>query len=125
MIGDWSITDLLAHLIAHEQRAVREIEHALRGERLEIDHAANHAFNEAAVAAYRAQPCAIVRKAWDTSYQAVVTAVAALPDAAFDPAGEIVAALEDSIDGALGNNSYGHYAEHRREIEARLATMAS
>lgn len=125
LIRDWSITDLLAHLIAHEQRALREIEHALRGDRLAIDHAANDAFNEAAVAAYRAHPFAIVRNAWDASYQAVVTAVAALPDAAFDPAGEIVATLEDSIDGALGNNTYGHYAEHRREIEAWLATMAS
>jgi uncharacterized protein (TIGR03083 family) len=124
-IGDWSVKELLAHLIAHEQRALREVAYALRGERLEIDHSANDAFNEEAVAVYRDQPYAAVREAWEASYQVVVSAVAALPEAAFDPAGEVAATLDDSIDGALGNNTYGHYAEHRREVEAWLASLES
>jgi hypothetical protein len=32
VVGDWSIKDLLAHLIAHEQRALQEVQSALRGE---------------------------------------------------------------------------------------------
>jgi uncharacterized protein (TIGR03083 family) len=122
-IGAWSIKDLLAHLIAHEQRALEEVRSALRDERLEIDHAANDAFNAGAVTAYRALSLAAVREAWEASYRQVVETVATLPDAAFDPSGPVVAALADSIDGALANNTYAHYAEHRRQIETSLPTL--
>lgn len=34
VVGLWSTKDLIAHLIAHEQFALRELEHALHGEHL-------------------------------------------------------------------------------------------
>ncbi len=46
VVGTWSVRDILAHFIAHEQRALEELRHALRGERLAID-----AFNDGAVQA--------------------------------------------------------------------------
>jgi hypothetical protein len=120
VVGDWSVKDLLAHLVAHEQRALEEVRLALRGECLAIDHAANDAFNAQAVAASKEQPFGAVREAWNGSSRDVAALVAALPEAAFDPAGPVAAALGDSIDGALGYNTYAHYAEHRQQIEAWL-----
>lgn len=46
------------------------------------------------------------------SARQVVAAVAALAEADFDPAGPLAAALDDTIDGALANNTYAHWAEH-------------
>jgi len=48
----------------------------------------------------------------------VITAVRALSDADYDLNGPVAQVLEDTIDGALGNNTYDHYAEHLPEIEA-------
>jgi hypothetical protein len=63
VVGDWSIKDLLAHLIAHEQRAVQEVQCALRGEQLTLDHSANDAFNKQAVTSSGVQPVEGVRSA--------------------------------------------------------------
>ncbi len=43
-IGSWSVKDMLAHVIAHQERAREELRYAIRGERLEIDHSAVDAF---------------------------------------------------------------------------------
>jgi len=107
VVGVWSVADVLAHFVAHEQRALAELRLAGRGERLCIDHAANDAFNDGAVLSWRALDPATVR-----------AAVTALAEADFDPAGPIAAALDDTIDGALANNTYGHYAEHLSEMES-------
>jgi hypothetical protein len=119
-LGDWSVKDIVAHLVAHEQRALEELRRALRGERLEIDHDANDAFNAGAVAALRGQPFEVVLAIWDASYEEVVETVVALPEETFAPASSVVTALDDSIDGALANNTYAHYAEHRPDLEAWL-----
>ena len=123
-IGAWSVKDLLAHFVAHEQRALEELRYALRGERLVIDHSAGDVFNAQAVSASLSQSLAEVQAAWDASFQQIVTAVAALTDADFDPEGVVVRALDDTIDGALGNNTYGHYAEHLSAVEAYLKKLS-
>jgi hypothetical protein len=118
VVGAWSIKDLLAHIIAHEQRALQEVQCALRGEQLAVDHNAIDAFNDQAVTSSEVRPVEEVRSAWEASSCEVIDAVAVLPDVAFDPSGPVVAVLGDSIDGALGNNTYLHYAEHRQEVES-------
>jgi uncharacterized protein (TIGR03083 family) len=124
-IGAWSIKDLLAHLIAHEQQALQEVQSALRGEQLTIDHNAIDAFNDRAVTDSRSHSADEVRSAWEASFREVMATVGELPDAAFDPLGPVVAVLGDSIDGALGNNTYLHYAEHRQELDAWRRGFAS
>ncbi|HEY0605795.1 MAG TPA: DinB family protein [Herpetosiphonaceae bacterium] len=119
-IGALSIKDLLAHLIAHEQRALQELHSARQGQQLPIDHAANDAFNAGAVAAATPLDASSVRAAWERSVQQVLAAIRALPDADFLLSSALTQILEDSIDGALGNNTYGHYIEHRPEVEAWL-----
>jgi hypothetical protein len=46
----WAIKDVIAHFIAHEQFALRELQHALRGERYILDERATATMNERAVA---------------------------------------------------------------------------
>ena len=51
-IGRWSVRDLLAHFVAHEQRALAEIAGAWRSERLEIDPNGASEFNAGAASAW-------------------------------------------------------------------------
>lgn len=123
VVGDWSIKDLLAHFIAHEQFALAELAHARRGQPFEPEAHSSDAINARAVGARAHEPAASVLRDWQASYQQVVSAVRALADADFDPAGPLAQALGDTIDGALGNNSYEHYAEHLPAIETWLRAL--
>ena len=115
-LGDWSVKDLIAHFTAHEQRALAEIRAARRGGPLPPD--PRDALNERAVEASRWHALESVRADWERSFVEVVTAVELLSDADFDPAGSVVYVLGDTIDGALANNSYSHYAEHLDAVRA-------
>jgi hypothetical protein len=75
VIGVWSVKDLLAHFIAHEQRALDELHHALRGEPYHFDHDCNDTFNEGVVMAYRMEAFAIVYAAWSRSVESVIAQV--------------------------------------------------
>lgn len=119
-IGALSIKELLGHLIAHEQRAMEELRSARQGRQMPTDHAANDAFNAGAVAAATPIDARSIRAAWERSVQQVLDTIQALPDADFLPNSALTQILEDSIDGALGNNTYEHYIEHRPEVEAWL-----
>ena len=121
VVGDWSLKDLIGHLIPHQQFALQELEHALRGEPFAVASNSADTTNERAVIEGRQQSLTQVLAAWNQSYGEVISAVESLPDAAFDPAGPVVRALGDTIDGALANNTYAHYAEHLPEIEAWIA----
>lgn len=115
-LGEWSVKDLLAHFTAHEQRALAEIRAAQRGQPLPPP--PDYDLNEAAVEASRWQSLDAVRADWERSFQEVVMAVELLPDADFNPGGPLVQALGETIEGALANNTYEHYAEH---LDALLA----
>lgn len=117
---EWSVKDVVAHLIAHEQRSIDEIRAAQQGRTPEIKHDENDSFNDGAVFAWRASSFEQVRKAWQKSFQQVVQVVQALTDADFDPNGAVVAALGDTIDGGLANNTYEHYDFHGVQIAAWL-----
>jgi uncharacterized protein (TIGR03083 family) len=124
VVGTWSIKDVIAHFIVHEQFALHELQHALRGERYRPEEPEPATINDRAVAERRAQSLGDVLQAWDESYHQVVAAVRSLTDAAFDPTRSVVQLLEDTIDGALGNNTYDHYAEHLPAIEAWMQQLA-
>ena len=121
VIGRWSARDLLAHFVAHEQRALSEIAAARRGERLAIDAAGTDEFNAGAVFAWASLPPAEARAAWDRSYRRVIETIEALADADFAPGSALEHALGDTVDGALANNTYAHYSEHLPELEAFVA----
>jgi hypothetical protein len=121
---EWSVKDVVAHLIAHEQRSIAEIRAAKQGRTLAIKHEENDSFNAGAVFAWRVSSFEQMRKAWQSSFQQVVRTVQALTDADFDPYGTVVAALGDTIDGALANNTYEHYDYHGAQIAAWLNRLA-
>jgi hypothetical protein len=120
-IGGWSVRDLLAHFVAHEQRALAEIAAACRGARLEIDPNGTSHFNAGAVFAWASLQPAEARAAWERSSRHVVEIVAELSEEDFAPGSALEQALGDTVDGALANNTYTHYAEHVPALEAFVA----
>lgn len=120
VVGAWSVKDLLAHFIAHEQRAVDEVTHALMDEPYQFDHGCNDTFNAGAVLVWRLKSYDEVYAAWQQSVEATMDFVRRLSDVDFDPEGAVVQRLDDTIDGALANNTYDHWREHAVQVEAWL-----
>jgi hypothetical protein len=120
-IDRWSVRDLLAHFVAHEQRALAEIAAARRGERLASDPTGINEFNAGAVFAWASLQPAEARAAWDRSYDRVVEIIEELGETDFAPGSALEQALGDTVDGALANNTYTHYAEHLPALEAFVA----
>ncbi|MEO8397319.1 MAG: DinB family protein, partial [Chloroflexota bacterium] len=116
----WSVKDVVAHLIAHEHRTIEELRYAKRGERLPIKHAENDSFNDGAVYACRVMPFEMVREQRWRSYERVVAMIESLDEADFDPQSNVVKMLDDTIDGAVANNTYEHYNFHGAQIEEWL-----
>ncbi len=121
--GVWSVKDIVAHLIAHEQRTLEELVEARQNIHMEIRHNENDSFNDGAIYAYRASTFETVRTQWRRSHEILVKAIQHLDDAAFDSQGGFVRALGDTIDGAVANNTYEHYAAHGAQIEVWLASQ--
>jgi hypothetical protein len=124
VIGTWSIKDTIAHFIAHEQFALNELSAARRGESYRNPFRDSDAMNAAAVAQYVDEPVDRVLRAWEASFRQVVATVDSLTEADFSPDGSVVHCLGDTIDGALANNTYEHYAEHLPAIEAWMRQQA-
>jgi len=112
-----SIKDLLAHFIAHEQRALEELRSAARGQHPNIPLGDNDTFNLGAVLVSRPLPFEQVKAAWDRSFAEIVSTVQALDERDFAPSSTIAQLLDDTIDGALANNSYEHYLDHLHELQ--------
>src|SRR5579871_2307817 len=72
--GVWSVKDIVAHVIAHEQRTLEELRLARLGKHLDIKHEEMDSFNDGAVFAYRSAPFAVVREQWQRSHASVVKA---------------------------------------------------
>jgi uncharacterized protein (TIGR03083 family) len=125
VIGDWSVKDLVAHFIAHEQFALAELSAARRGEQYQPEFGDTDTLNAEAVARYAVQPVAAVLAAWQVSFRQLVAAVESLSAAEYADDGMLARCLNDTIEGALANNSYEHYAEHRPAVEAWIAHIRS
>lgn len=119
--GGWSVRDVIAHCIAHEQFALDELRAVLGEAPRTVDYRDADSFNAGAAAAMRSLEPRIVVAGWRTSRREVIAFVERLPDDAFDPSGTVAARLGDTIDGALANNTYEHWAAHLAEIRQALA----
>jgi hypothetical protein len=121
VIGSWSIKDTVAHFIAHEQFALRELAAAQGGETYDNPYEDVDTMNAVAVEQYTYASLDQVLLDWDISFQQIVTAVEALDETDFAADSPVVDCLNDTIDGALANNTYEHYAEHIPSIQAWIA----
>jgi hypothetical protein len=120
-IGRWSVRDLLAHFVAHEQRALAEIAAAQQGKGRAPDPNGMDEFNAGAAFAWAPLQAAEALAAWDRSHRRVVEVVEEMTEADFAPGSSLEQALGDTVDGALANNTYAHYAEHVPALKAFVA----
>ena len=119
-VGYWSVRDVVLHLVAHAHRAGLEIEYAKQG----IVYPAppcNDDFNLGAVMLSSYLTYAEALAIWTKSHERVAEIVAALDDADFAEGSAMQQVLDDTIDGALANNTYEHYDEHAPQILEWLA----
>ena len=121
VLGAWSIKDIVAHFIAHEQFALGELAAARNGEAFEYPVEGTDAINAAATAQHSGTPAEQVLLRWEQSFRQVVALAEALAEADFAPDSAVVQRLGDTIDGALANNTYEHYAEHTPAVREWIA----
>lgn len=116
VLGDWSVKDMLAHLIFWNYYAVSELQSALENRPFEFDHDIDH--NAEVVERYREQSWIDVLVGFASSYKEVEALIKSLPDDAFEPGSALEKVLGESVTQALNNNTYDHYALHESELRA-------
>ncbi len=117
-VGEWSVKDVLAHLIVWTQFPVQEVWFVrFIGKPLEFNHDERDAFNARVVDGYRHLTPQQIVAHLDGAFQGAIDCIEALPDEAFEPGNTLECLLGDTISGTFGNNTYEHYALHRRQIE--------
>jgi len=121
VLGDWSVKDILAHLIFWTRFPMAEVSAALRGEPYPFDHSDPNAVNAQSVALYEYSPAQDAVRDFVSAFWATMQFVRDLPESAFEPDGPVEQSLGDTVSGAFGNNTWEHYALHRADIEAWLA----
>lgn len=121
VIEMWTIKDCIAHLIAHEQFALQELDCALRGEPMIYDERDTDSINADTVVNSHLKPLDEVRAEWERSLKQVLDTIESLPDDVFVPGSLLEAQLGDSIDGAFVNNTYDHYADQENMIRAWMS----
>jgi hypothetical protein len=125
VIGIWSIKDLIAHLVYWNGLPVREVDAALRGETPSavMDTTDDDETHKQAVDQINAQA---VEASLNQSVGEVLAdfahTITELPESAFDSGSEIERLLGDTVEHTFDNNTYDHWAEHRAQIEAWIAT---
>ncbi len=115
-VGYWSVKDLLAHLVYWNVYPVEEIEAAVRGEAFEHPEGTGDEINARAVAQYQGFDLNAVCAAFETTYNTVYETVQQLPNEAFEPDNRIEQALDETIHGALANNTYEHWPIHEQQV---------
>ena len=78
--------------------------------------------NARAVASFQGWTREAVRSAFDHSYGELLECVKSLPKSAFEAGSSIEQALDDTVHGALANNTYEHWPIHEAQIRAWLET---
>ena len=119
VVGEWSVKDVLAHFVLHEQLALQELTYAQRGEELYIEPNSADRANALAVSESRDVPVAEAIAGWEQSYQQVLHALEKLPESDYTPTSLLAHQLGDTVEGTFANNTYEHYAEHGEMIRAR------
>ena len=120
-IGDWSVKDLLAHLIFWEQTPVRALRAEARGERGELpsDESVDQ-LNARAVAERRERPPAEVLAEFERSYHELLEVIAPLSDAELNDPSRYAWTEGKPLWRIIAGESYLHYREHDEEIRAWL-----
>jgi hypothetical protein len=123
VVGAWSIVEILGHVTAWEQLALRHIEQWPHGDPLPMGGGSTvDDYNAAEVERRRGWSLAQVRAEHHATRQRLRTAIEALSDADWSSAravGDRTTSLGEIVAGDLGGDGPGdHAAEHARQILA-------
>ncbi len=128
LAGGWSVKDVLVHITWWEQRMIRTLQRALRGEPPQPLGESNETHeqtiervNAEVFIENRNQPIADVLMDRQRSFANVLAMIDELGDGdTVDPA-PIEAVLGRELVPLIAGDTYGHYAEHERAIRAWLS----
>ena len=123
VVGYWSVKDVVSHLVFWNQFAVNEVSAAVQGRVFPHPPGTGDEINALAVAEYSAEDWDEVRSLFEQSCRQVINLVENLPNEAFEPDNRIEQVLEETVHGALSNNTYEHWSLHEAQIRAWIDTL--
>lgn len=122
VVGYWSVKDVVSHLVFWNQFAVAEVNAAGSGKAHPHPPGTGDEINAQAVAEHDGRDWGEVHSQFEQSCEQVITLVETLPDEAFEPDNRIEQILEETIHGALANNTYEHWPMHEAQIRMWMET---
>ena len=117
-VGTWSAKDVLAHLVYWNRFATDELQAAVTGTSFAHPSGTTDEINAQAVVSFQGWTSEAIRSAFEHSYAELLDCVKSLPQSAFEADSPIEQTLDDTIHGALANNTYEHWPIHEAQIRA-------
>ncbi len=115
-VGTWSAKDVLAHLVFWNRFPVEELQAAVSGSSVAHPEGTGDEINARAVDSFRDWTPEAVHSAFEHSYTELLDCVKTLPKSAFEADSPFEKALNDTVEGALANNTYEHWPIHEAQI---------
>lgn len=116
VVGTWTAKDVMAHLVFWNRFPVQELQAAINGNSVAHPEGTGDEINAWAVASFQGWTAEAVHNAFVDSYGELVDCVRSLPDSAFESDSAFEQALDDTVHGALANNTYEHWPIHEAQI---------
>lgn len=121
--GEQSAQEMLGHLIYWTHFPLRELDAAHSGQPMVYDEGDEETLNAHAAATYRDRSFDEARADFTRAYQAVVYAIAALPDESFTPDNPLEQALGDTLSNTFNNNTYEHWLLHVEQVRTHFGLV--
>jgi len=115
-VGTWTAKDVLAHLVYWNHFATDELRAAVSGTSYPHPEGTGDEINARAVASFQGWTADALRDAFEHSYNELIALVESLPVHTFEADNPIEKALDETIHGALANNTYEHWSIHEAQI---------
>lgn len=123
-VGTWTAKEVLAHLIYWNEYVIGEVQAAVKGAPYTYPEGTTDEMNARAVVHYVDKSADVVRSAFERTYGELLACIENLPDSAFEAGSAIEQALDETIHGALANNTYEHWPIHEAQIREWLAKQS-
>jgi hypothetical protein len=120
VVGDWSVKDMLAHVMVWEEEAIKHLPHILAGERpprYSVTYGGIDAFNALMTEQKRGLSLAEVMKELDETHRRLVEYVQDAPEEQFT--------RETPLRRRLRLDTYSHYPIHAQLIRAWRRSLPS
>lgn len=125
VVGDWSVKDVLAHLIFWCHFPIEAVDHALRGEPFPHPSGSTDDINARIIMTYAPFPLEQVMQDWKDVVRTLMDVVRQIPEEMFEPGHPLEQALGGTLYGVFANNTYMHWMIHEEQIRAWLEAQAS